>query len=94
VLRACFQVVQTNGNTRLSTNLMVLSLGPQLLAKVPELTPDLTMGMTLAELAKYMAGLGCTDAMNLDGGKSAQMCVESLRIRMQNPMCVFLSKWS
>ena len=35
--------------------------------------PGLSMGMTLAELAKYMAGLGCTDAMNLDGGKSAQM---------------------
>ena len=31
------------------------------------------MGMKLAELADYMAGLGCTEAMNLDGGKSAQM---------------------
>jgi exopolysaccharide biosynthesis protein len=30
-------------------------------------------GMKLAELAEYMAGLGCTEAMNLDGGKSAQM---------------------
>lgn len=55
--------MQTNGNTRLSTNLMVLSLGPQLPAKVPEQTPGLTMGMTLAEVAKYMVGLGCTDAM-------------------------------
>jgi hypothetical protein len=149
--RARVQEVQTNGNTRLATNIIVLSLGPQLLAKVPELTPGivleistattpdlkgvktaiaggpaiikdgkpfsanrpppgtrnnysegskyerhprsavgwspthvyfvtvdgrqpgLSLGMTLAELAKYMAGLGCTDAMNLDGGKSAQM---------------------
>lgn len=34
---------------------------------------DLSVGMTLAELGRYMVGLGCTDAMNLDGGKSAQM---------------------
>ena len=35
--------------------------------------PGLSVGMKLAELAEYMVGLGCTDAMNLDGGKSAQM---------------------
>ena len=35
--------------------------------------PGLSVGMKLAELAEYMAGLGCTEAMNLDGGKSAQM---------------------
>jgi hypothetical protein len=35
--------------------------------------PRLSMGMKLAELAEYMVGLGCTDAMNFDGGKSAQM---------------------
>jgi hypothetical protein len=35
--------------------------------------PRLSVGMKLAELAEYMAGLGCTEAMNLDGGKSAQM---------------------
>ncbi len=37
--------------------------------------PGLSVGMKLAELAEYLAGLGCTDAMNLDGGKSAQMWV-------------------
>jgi len=37
--------------------------------------PGLSMGMKLAELAEYFAGLGCTDAMNFDGGKSAQMWV-------------------
>ncbi len=37
--------------------------------------PGLSAGMTLAELAEYMSGLGCTEAMNLDGGKSAQMWV-------------------
>jgi len=37
--------------------------------------PGLSVGMKLAELAEYFAGLGCTDAMNFDGGKSAQMWV-------------------
>jgi hypothetical protein len=37
--------------------------------------PELSVGMKLAELADYFAGLGCTDAMNLDGGKSAQLWV-------------------
>jgi len=35
--------------------------------------PTLSVGMTLGELAEFMAGLGCTEAMNLDGGKSAQL---------------------
>lgn len=35
--------------------------------------PGLSVGMKLAELADFMVKLGCTDAMNLDGGKSAQM---------------------
>jgi exopolysaccharide biosynthesis protein len=35
--------------------------------------PGLSVGMKLAELAHFMAGLGCTEAMNLDGGKSAQL---------------------
>ena len=149
--RARVRELSTNGNTRFSPEVMVLSLGPQLLAGLPELAPGLALeistattpdlkgvktaiaggpaiirngkpfsleeppsgtggnyserskyerhprsavgwspthiylvtvdgrqpglsaGMKLAELAKYMSGLGCTDAMNLDGGKSAQM---------------------
>ena len=35
--------------------------------------PRLSDGMKLAELAEFMLSLGCTDGMNLDGGKSAQM---------------------
>ena len=31
------------------------------------------MGMKLSELAQYMLSLGCIEAMNFDGGKSAQM---------------------
>jgi len=151
--RARVRQVQTNGNARLSTNVMVLSLAPQLPANLPELTPGavlqistattpdlkgvkvaigggpalvkdgklfsqktpppgttrdwsqrskyernprsamgwnatnmyfvvvdgrqpgLSVGMKLAELAEYMAKLGCTEAMNLDGGKSAQLWV-------------------
>ena len=38
--------------------------------------PGLSVGMKLAELAEYMARLGCTDAMNFDGGKSAQMWMQ------------------
>ncbi len=30
-----------------------------------------SMGMSVAELAEYMKGLGCTDAVNLDGGGSS-----------------------
>jgi hypothetical protein len=149
--RARVREVRTNTNTKLTDDVMVLSLGPQMLAELPELapgmaleiststTPDLkgvktaiaggpaiiqngkpfsakepppgasrnysegskyerhprsavgwspthvylvtvdgrqpglSVGMKLAELAEYMVKLGCTDAMNLDGGKSAQM---------------------
>lgn len=35
----------------------------------------LSVGMTFPELAKYMAGLGCEEALNLDGGGSASMWV-------------------
>jgi hypothetical protein len=151
--RARIREVQTNGNTRLAADVMVLSLAPRLLQSLPEVapgavlefstatTPDLkgvkvaiaggpalirdgkafslkspppgtpaswsemskydrhprsaigwspthfylvtvdgrqpgySVGMKLAELAEYFAGLGCTEAMNLDGGKSAQMWV-------------------
>ncbi len=37
--------------------------------------PGLSAGMKLAELAQYMMRLGCTQAMNFDGGKSAQLWV-------------------
>ncbi|MGE5313896.1 MAG: phosphodiester glycosidase family protein [Acidobacteriota bacterium] len=34
-----------------------------------------SLGLTLAELAQVMIDLGCTEAMNLDGGGSTQMAV-------------------
>jgi len=37
--------------------------------------PGLSVGMTFPELAGYMAGLGCDEAVNLDGGGSASMWV-------------------
>jgi len=46
--------------------------------------PGLSMGMQLAELADFMVGLGCTEAMNLDGGKSAQMWLNG---RIMNSPC-------
>lgn len=149
--RARVREISTNGNTRLTQEILVLSLGPQLLGSLPEVKPGdalelstatspdlkgvkhaiaggpaiiedgkpfsistpppgisrnyserskyerhprsaigwspthvflvtvdgrqpgLSVGMKLAELAEFMAGLGCTHAMNFDGGKSAQM---------------------
>jgi hypothetical protein len=35
----------------------------------------LSVGMTLPELAKYMAKIGCEEALNLDGGASATLWV-------------------
>jgi exopolysaccharide biosynthesis protein len=46
--------------------------------------PGLSMGMKLAELAAYMVKLGCTDAINLDGGKSAQLWLNG---RIVNSPC-------
>ncbi len=41
------------------------------LVEVDGRQPDLSMGMSFAELADYMKSLGCTEAMNLDGGGSS-----------------------
>jgi hypothetical protein len=37
--------------------------------------PKLSVGMTLEELADFMLSLGCTDAMNTDGGGSTELAV-------------------
>ena len=37
--------------------------------------PELSVGMSLAELADYLVKIGCTEAMNLDGGASSQLIV-------------------
>ena len=47
--------------------------------------PELSVGMTLAELADYMVKLGCTDGMNFDGGNSATMWMSG---RVVNSPCV------
>lgn len=46
--------------------------------------PGLSMGMTLAELGAYCVRLGCTQAMNLDGGVSASMWMSG---RIVNDPC-------
>jgi hypothetical protein len=38
---------------------------------------DHSMGMTLPELAQAMIDLGCTDAVNLDGGGSTEMAIRN-----------------
>jgi large repetitive protein len=45
------------------------------LVEVDGRQPGLSLGMSLAELADYLVKLGCTEAMNLDGGASAQLIV-------------------
>jgi hypothetical protein len=37
--------------------------------------PNLSVGMTLEELADFMQSLGCTEAMNTDGGGSTEMAL-------------------
>jgi hypothetical protein len=46
--------------------------------------PGLSVGMKLAELGNFFLSLGCTEAMNLDGGKSAQMWMNG---RIMNSPC-------
>jgi exopolysaccharide biosynthesis protein len=41
------------------------------LVEVDGRQPELSMGMTFTELANLMEQLGCSEAMNLDGGGSA-----------------------
>jgi exopolysaccharide biosynthesis protein len=41
------------------------------LVEVDGRQPGLSVGMNLIELAELMRALGCTDAMNLDGGGSS-----------------------
>lgn len=42
--------------------------------------PDLSLGMTMSELADFMADLGCTNALNFDGGGSTTFVYENLVI--------------
>lgn len=43
------------------------------LVQVDGRQPGVSVGMTLAELGAYIAGLGCTDILNLDGGGSSTL---------------------
>ncbi|MBN8246767.1 MAG: phosphodiester glycosidase family protein [Verrucomicrobia bacterium] len=46
--------------------------------------PGLSVGMTLEELARTLRDLGCTEAMNLDGGGSATLWADG---RIRNSPC-------
>lgn len=54
------------------------------LVEVDGRQPDLSVGMTLAELGATLLRLGCTDAMNLDGGGSATLWADG---RVRNSPC-------
>ena len=44
-----------------------------------------SQGVTLDELARLMKGVGCTDALNLDGGGSTAMCVTPSATLLNKP---------
>lgn len=46
--------------------------------------PDWSIGVTLPALAEYMAGLGCDEAVNLDGGGSTELWLKG---RILNRPC-------
>ncbi|MCI0539750.1 MAG: phosphodiester glycosidase family protein, partial [Verrucomicrobiales bacterium] len=54
------------------------------LVQVDGRQPDLSIGMTLRELADYMVRLGCQQAMNLDGGGSSTLWLNG---RVMNSPC-------
>jgi exopolysaccharide biosynthesis protein len=54
------------------------------LVQVDGRQPRLSVGMTLAELGAYMAKLGCTLAMSLDGGASSTFWMEG---KVMNSPC-------
>lgn len=47
---------------------------------VVEARPGITVGATLDELADIMKRLGCTDAMNMDGGGSSSINIQGLTL--------------
>ncbi len=51
----------------------ILPNGNWLFVVVDGNQPDVSVGMTLPELAELMSSLGCVDALNLDGGGSSTM---------------------
>ena len=55
-----------------------------LLVEVDGRQKDLSVGMTLEELAGYLADLGCEEAMNLDGGGSSILWYEG---KIRNSPC-------
>lgn len=53
-------------------------------AEVDGRQPGLSRGMSVPELAKFMAQIGCEEAMNLDGGGSAELWVNG---KIMNSPC-------
>ena len=58
--------------------------GNYFLVEVDGRQENLSVGMTLDELADYMARLGCEEAMNLDGGGSATLWFDG---KVRNSPC-------
>lgn len=54
------------------------------LVEVDGRQPELSRGVTLAELGDYMRQLGCTEAMNFDGGGSSTLWLDG---RVMNSPC-------
>ncbi len=55
------------------TAIGILSNGNWVFVVIDGKQPELSLGMTIEELADFMQSLGCVDALNLDGGGSSTM---------------------
>ncbi len=65
------------GDANLLPRLAVGTIGSELLfAAIDGRNLERALGMTLGDVATMMAALGCTDALNLDGGSSKRMVLD------------------
>lgn len=60
------------------TAIGVLPDGRVVIVTVDGRQPGYSVGMTPRELADFMVGLGCIDAMNLDGGGSTSLVIDGM----------------
>ncbi len=69
------------GDANLLPRLAVGTVGNELVfAAIDGRNLERALGMTLGDVASLMSALGCTDALNLDGGSSKRMVVDGMTL--------------